>query len=409
VAFAVDARKKIAETRSAWEKRLAALPSREEVEKTLKELQDLKDQRPRDFTQIPAYLEKINTLQKKIRDTQQRLVSAQEDFQKEIGQMRSSLTDVEKFKEMDLQALMGKLGVRAPSAEDLVCVLLGRKTAGMVTEAIAWYRKLKRFMPAGKRKEEKPEPKPVPRMTGVDVRFPITQGDPDFLLRMATFSAQPGTAAGAEEFRFARLAGDIRGLTTQPAIYGKPMEFDLEGALAGGNAPTVSLKGQLDHRSAPVDDRIRLAIDGLRIEDRQPPSPQVPVQLTSALLDGTADLRAQGENLEGRVRVNVAQPKIAVGSSATVLKTVFNNLGSFDLILAIGGTLDQPSLNLSSSAVPALSSGLQRVVSTELKGVREDLEKAIASRLGPEMGTTKQDLSSLEKWIQEELAARLKG
>jgi uncharacterized protein (TIGR03545 family) len=408
VAFAVDYRKKIAEMRSAWEKRLAALPAKDEVEKTLKELENLKNQRPRDFTQLPAYLEKINTVQKRIRDTQQSLVSAQGDFQKDMNRLKSSLSEAEKLKEMDLKAVMGKLGVRTPSAEDLVCVLLGRETARKVTQAIAWYRKLRRFIPAGKGKEEKPKPEPVPRLKGVDVRFPITEGYPDFLLRVAKFSAQPGTSEEAEKFRFAKLAGEVRGLTTQPALYGKPMEFDLQGSLVGKIAPTVSIKGQLDHRREPVDDRIRLAVDGLRVQGAQP-SPSVPLQLTSALLDGNGDLRARGENLEGRVRISVSQPKVEVGSSAAVLAGLFRNLGPFDVVLSIGGTLNQPSLSLSSSAIPALSSGLQRIVSTELKGVQEELQKAIASRLSPEMGTTNQELNSLEKWVQEELAARLRG
>jgi uncharacterized protein (TIGR03545 family) len=409
VAFAVDYRKKIAEMRTAWEKKLAALPTKEEVGKNLKELQDLKDQRPRDFTQLPAYLEKINTLQKKIRDTQQTLTSTQEDLQKDMNGLRSSLADVEKLKEMDIKAVMGKLGVHIPSAEDLVCVLLGRQTARRVTGAIAWYRKLSRFIPAGKKKEEKPKPEPVPRMVGVDVRFPITAGDPDFLLRRAEFSAQPGPAAGEEKFRFAKLAGEIRGLTTQPALYGKPMEFDLQGSLAGQIASTISLKGQLDHRREPVDDQIHLAIAGLKVEGSQALSPAAPIRLTSALLDGDGDLRARGENLEGRVRIAVSQPKVEVGSSAAVLAGLFQNLGSFDVVLSIGGTLNQPSLRLSSSAVPTLSSGLQRIVGSELKGVQEDIQKAIASRLGPEMGTTNQELSALEKWVQEELSSRLKG
>lgn len=409
VAFAMDYRKKIAETRTAWEKKVAALPTKGEVEKTLKELENLKDQRPRDFTQLPAYLEKINTAQKRIRDTQQRLVSAQDDFQKDLNQLKSSLADVEKFKEMDLKAVMGKLGVRIPSAEDLICVLLGREMARKVNGAIAWYRKLNRFIPAGKGKEEKPKPKPVPRMVGVDVRFPIQEGDPDFLLRRAEFSVRPGTAEQAEKMRFAKLAGEVRGLTTQPALYGKPMEFDLQGSLVGKIASTLSLNGQLDHRRTPVDDRIRLEVNGLKVERGNTSPSAAPLQLVSGLLDINGGLRARGEDLDGRVRINVSQPKVEVSSSVTVLEGLFKNLGSFDLTLAIGGTLGRPSLSLSSSAIPALSSGLQRALSTELRGIQEDLKKAIASRLAPEMGKTRQELSLLEKWMQEELSSRLKG
>ena len=236
-AFLVDYQKKVATVKKTWEKRLVALPTRETIEKDVKGLQNLKGQRPKDVTQLPAYLEKVNTLQQKVKETTKLLTDTQKEFQSEMVGLKSSLKEVEKLKDQDLKTVMGKMGIHVPSPMDLLCVLLGKDISQKVNQAIAWYRKLGTFMPPGNLKGEEDKPTERPRLKGVDVQFPVTHGYPDFLLELAEFAVQPGEKKGQQEIlAFNRLTGQLRGLTTQPSLYNKPTTFKLEGALAGNIA-----------------------------------------------------------------------------------------------------------------------------------------------------------------------------
>lgn len=408
VAFLTEYRKKVSASRESWEKRLADLPTREKIEADLKALQSLKDQRPSDMTQLPAHLEKVKTLQQKLNNTRKILVEAQQEFQTEMGSLKASLKDVEKLKEQDLKTVMEKLGIKVPSAVDLVCVLLGKEVAQKVNWAIAWYRKLNRFMPTGKAKGEKEQPMPRPRMKGVDVRFPITRGYPDFLLEMAEFSARPGAKGMPGKFTFDRLTGELRGLTTHPALYGKPTVFRLNGSLVGESAKEVTLSGQLDHRSEPAGDRFKLIIKQLRVgHPGSAAKEESPLQLTSAILDVNGSLRAKGDALKGRVLIDVRRPKVAVGSTAAILADLFKDMGSFNVALSIGGTLDQPSMSLSSSATKTLASGLRNLVQRKLKGIQNDIRKAISSRGDKDKTAASSETNSLEKLVQGELSDRL--
>ncbi len=407
-AFLGDYSKKVSAAKETWEKRLKELPTREEIEKEIKSFQTLKDQRPKDLTQLPAYLENVNALQKKINDTQKTLTAAQQEFQMEINRLKASLQEVEKLKDMDVKAVMAKLGVQIPSAIDLICVLLGKEVAHKVNWALGMYRKLSQYTSKGKPKEEKEKPKPVPRMKGMDVRFPITRGSPDFLLELAEFSARPDVKKGPGVFAFEKLAGELRGLTSHPALYGKPTLFKLNGSMVGNLAKDFAMTGQLDHRSAVAEDRIDLSVKELRMERAGTKDPhESPLRLASALLNVNGSLRAKGERLDGRVLLDVLNPKVAVESSAAILADLLKNLGSFDLSLTIGGTLDQPSLGLSSSATKTLSAGLENLVQKEMRGLQDGIKNIISSRIDKDLTTNKDELSGLEKLIRGELSSRL--
>ncbi len=407
-AFLGDYSKKLSSTRETWEKRLKELPTKEEIEKEMGSLQALKDQRPRDFAQLPSYLERLDALQKKMNETQRTLTTVQQEFEREMKHLKTSLQEVEKLKEADLKGVMAKLGIQIPSAADAICVLLGREVARKVNWALGMYGKLSQYTSKGKPKEEKEKPKPVPRMKGMDIRFPVTRGYPDFLLEWAEFSTRPDVKKAAGVFAFERLSGELRGLTSHPAIYGKPMLFKLNGTMTGNLVKDFSLSGQFDHRKTVVDDRIDLTMKELRL-DRTGGSGREdsPLRIVSALMNVNASLRVKGEALEGRVLLDIFDPKIAVGPSAALLEDLFKNMGSFDLSLSIGGTLDRPVLSLSSSATKTLTAKLEAMVEGKMKALQNEIRNAISSRIEGDLATQRNEVSNFEKWIREELTARL--
>jgi uncharacterized protein (TIGR03545 family) len=263
-------------------------------------------------------------------------------------------------------------------------------------------------MPARKPKAEKEKPQAVPRMKGVDVRFPITDRYPDFLLEKAVFSGKPELPEEPGKLVVSDLAGKLEGLTTQPAIYGKPAIVNLKGSLAGGKAKEVSLSGILDHRDTPAKDSVKLNIEKLRLRPEDwVIAEKSPLQLTSAFLNVNSDLHVSGENLNGRVSMTIRDPEVTVASEASILAGLFKNVGPFDIAISITGTLDQPSMTLSSSLTNTLKSRFQGIVQKEMGDVQNNLKKAIASRLEKDLKESRSDTDNLEKLIMDSLSDRL--
>jgi hypothetical protein len=182
----------------------------------------------------------------------------------------------------------------------------------------------------------------------------------------------------------------------------------LDGSIVGDLAKEITLSGQLDHRKTLADDLINLSVKGLRLEQTGTPSlRESPLRLSSALLNVNGSLRVKGDALDGRVLMDVFNPKVTVESSAAILENLFKNMGSFDVSLSIGGTLDQPSIGLSSSATKTLTSGLENLVQKEMKGLQDGIRNAISSRVDKDLVPARNETSNLEKLIQGELSSRL--
>ena len=136
-------------------------------------------------------------------------------------------------------------------------------------------------------------------------------------------------------------------------------------------------------------------------------SDKSPLELTSARLNISSNIRSIGEKLEGRVAMIIQNPEVTVGPEASILRSIFKNIETFDVIISIGGTLNQPSLTLSSSLTNTLGSRLQNVFQNKLKGLRTNLRKAIASRIDKDLKAAGRDTDFLEKLVLENLSERL--
>ncbi len=401
---------RISETRQLWETRLKELPTKESLASDFKALQKFKDERPTDISALPAYLKKIKELSDKIDKSKEVLTAAGKEFQSDLHNLKQSLspTEVAKLKNQDLKAAMAELNIKIPSAEDLVCVLLGKNIAQKISTAISWYRKFNDYVPAGKAKEAKEKPRQVPRMKGIDVQFPVTHGYPDFLIERAKFSAGPDIKTKPGALAFSKLSGDLKGLTTQPALYGKPAMINLKGAFADSRAEEIVLSGNVDHRKAPADDRFNITIKEMRLRQKESEiSQKLPLRLTSAKLDVNSILWIKGEDLEGRVMLMVLNPEITVGSEAAILNDLFKNAGSFDITISVTGTLDEPSMKLSSSLTNRLGSGLKNIVQKELGGLQNSLKKFISSRIDDDLKDANGDIDSLGKSVTRSISDRL--
>jgi len=98
---------------------------------------------------------------------------------------------------------------------------------------------------------------------------------------------------------------------------------------------------------------------------------------------------------------------VTVGSSATLLADLFKNMGSFDVTISIDGTLDQPSMSLSSSATKTFTSGLKNLVQPQISKIQNDVKNAIASQVDGDITTAGRETDTLEKLIQGELSKRI--
>jgi hypothetical protein len=124
--------------------------------------------------------------------------------------------------------------------------------------------------------------------------FPEPQGEPKFLLELAEVGLQiGGSGAAAGEY-----TSRITGVTSEPAIYGRPLTAFISRTAGAEGSQNVRLNAVVDRTGSEIRDSAAISVAGIRL-------PQVDLNALGARLDlnqGSTNMRLDrtGGNIVGR-------------------------------------------------------------------------------------------------------------
>jgi hypothetical protein len=203
---------------------------------------------------------------------------------------------------------------------------------------------------------------------------------PGFLLRDAELSFQLGTDSAGPR----RYAGRLRGLTSAPALYGRPTTLE-------ATAPSVAIEAQFDHVRAPPRD-----IAGGRVRDVALPAirlPSLPIRLAPGRGDVSLGFALYGDSIRGRWHVIAPaagwerDSGTAGGQAADLVWRVVSGIGQLDLTAELGGTVDHPTLHVRSNLDQAVSDQLRALVGAEVAAaearVRAQVDRFADAQVAP--------------------------
>jgi len=396
--------------KTSWDRHLAGLPTEKEIKDSLAALRNLTREMPKATGELSGCLRRVTDAEQRLADIRKNLLAARAEFQKQVRSLKCPPSELKRLEKQDFKTLWTRLDIREPRAEDLLCVLLGKDIARKVDHVLAWYRRIARFMPSGppEGRQQEPRTRPASGLKGLDVLFPVTSGWPKFVLEVGEFSALPHGGAEPGRALFSRLSGEVQGLTSQPALYGKPTVFRFEATLPGEEPGRLVFFAEFDHRKRPSRDHMELLIKSLRLDRSQDGLDRDrALLLTSASLDMEGDIRFRGEDMEGTVRVSLNRPKVKLGSGAALLAGLFDNPEPLEMDLYISGTIDQPRMRLATPASTTLSASLERVFRARRQSLRRKVRKIVNSRLHEKLTAFQVQVATYEKRVLGDLVRRL--
>src|SRR5262245_26707141 len=170
-------------------------------------------------TDVKRNIDQIEQTRKQVDDLQKNVTSA-------VTTLNQGLKDLDEARQRDYAFAKNLLNLPLVSAPDISQALFGQVSLDYFQQALYYAQLAQKYLPPGLRPLNRPGPKRL-RMAGTTVDFPKEHNYPKFLLERGDIDFAFGADTSKGQFK-----ASVAGLTTQPALYGKPATFEECGKIA---------------------------------------------------------------------------------------------------------------------------------------------------------------------------------
>jgi uncharacterized protein (TIGR03545 family) len=407
--------------RATWDQALAALDPQPHIDSARALVQRLEDTDVRGLDIIRA-----TRLAGEVRQTLFDLGTLGEGVevlsrtaQANLGDVQGGLGALVVARQADYAYARGLLELPSLDAPDLSPAIFGDAAVAWVEPVLYWLRLAEQYLPPGidPRRYRGPD---RPRRAGTTVEFPDAVSGPRFVLEFAELGlelAGEGMAAGAYLAR-------VTGLTSDPALYGKPLEFVARRSDAAVGPSDVSVRALLNHVAAPVVDSLDVGLAGIEL-------PSLDLDVLGARLvmgRGTTDLqlartgdvlsarwswhapRATWERLAGPDGGDRGARAAQIGTrewAEELLWRTVSGLRDVRIEVGLSGAVQEPVLTVRSNVGQVVAGNLQRELGQEVERAERRARAQVDALVNDELGRARRSVNGLEAQYREEIEGAL--
>jgi len=346
----------------------------------------------------------IRTTINAIKASRDRLTAVQKSVTAQADSLKADAAALDRARQDDYAYARRQVQIPSLDPKDISAALFGPAALERMVPALSWVRTAQRVAPTGLAPQQKAGPKRR-RMAGTTVAFPKTHRYPTVLVEFAEGSFALGGQTTMAGDYLARLTG----LTTEPAVYGKPLTFLARRSNAVAGPHDIEVAGALDHTTDVPRDSVRADLAGVRL-------PAFDLAAAGARMDlrtGTVHvaLSRSGDQVAGHwqvrsdsvgwSRLGGGAPPAAnapLGSQAWLDGLVWRAVSSLkdvEVDAAISGRLESPSVDISSNVGGAVANALRQAVAGEVSRVEAQVKARVDSLVGGQVDAARAKLAAL--------------
>ncbi|QDU79336.1 hypothetical protein Pla110_10440 [Polystyrenella longa] len=381
------------ELQEEWKTRFDDLETRmrkvEEDYKQIKRNIDFADKNP--VQKVKTYAQSAQEADRLLNEIQ----SIQQELKQLPQQAESDFQKVELARLRDQERLKKKLDFVRLDPTAISEAMLGEELAGHLQSALEWGRWVQQNFP----NTDPPEPE---RMRGTTVEFVIAEPLPSVLIRKLNLTGELYYQQQPEPF-----VGILQGWTTEPKVYGKPLEIELSSQ---GSLQLV-LHGTIDQRSDETVSRIALRFQAPIPPEQMFGDPkEFAITLAAQSSSIEATLLLKGEQASGEILLTQAPVEIK-GFSADPKRVALNDvlarslsgINQLESRVNFSGDVHDLSWNVHSNLGEQISTGLTTALTQSWQAGQEHLEAQANQLVKAEMQTLSQSMTSRFQELNEEV------
>lgn len=369
-----------------WENTVSDFKPKHDFQKIEQQIAEIKPKEIKNVEQLVSTFEKTKSLLETVNGLKADFETLKTNSTNGLNQVTRSVGKFDDWVNEDFDRIKSKANIGEFSAENVGKMLFGRAISLPTIDLLEYMGSARKYMPLAKQvmgagKVEKP-----PRLAGQDIKFPLKQGKPDFLIENIDVSAATNQQDTSQVMRF---AGKITGITSQPHVYGKPLNFDLNALLPGAKA--FGILGELDHTGDVARDKFRVNADGIRLGNiKLPQQPYLPNNIVASRGDFNANFALIGDELDFKLQLDATpvQFQFPEGTSTSdmisrVTRSVFSSIDRLNLSVGVTGKVDALKLKIGSNIDNILAQRIQNVIGESAAAARAEIRKRLNEVVQP--------------------------
>ena len=379
-------------SRRAWQTGFDSLHLGPTLDSASAALDRLKRARATDLATINEARQTIDRL-KRARD---RVTTLDRNVKNGVSQLQSGLTGLDSARQRDHAFARSLLKLPSLDAPEIGAAVFG-PGAIKPFERVLYYAQLaRRYMPPGLLPRASTGPTRA-RRAGEDVRFPKERSLPAFLLRSAelSFLLHPTSAQPQ------RYAGRLTGLTSDPALYGRPTAFEASG-------PQLAAGALANHvRAIPVD-TAGASVGGVTLPAFQVPG--VPLTLDPGAAITQLGFTLNGDTIRGRFAIRSTNVRwtrdsgFANSTMGSLIWSAVSGISNLDVEARLSGALHHPDLAVRTNLDQAIAARLRAVLGAQVAAAEKQVHDRVDALINDKVGPVRARVAEVQNQAQAQIA-----
>jgi uncharacterized protein (TIGR03545 family) len=367
-------------------------------------------------------IESVRETLRKVEDAKKRIEGLERTTRTAVGMLGQGVQLLDQARQKDFAFAKSLLKLPTFSAPEIGSAFFGKVSIERFKQALYWAELAQRYMPPGLLPRPAPGPQRL-RAAGSTIEFPKVKEFPRFLLEQGEIDFSIG---GTSTVRGA-YAATVRGLTSTPALYGRPAVITASRRATGSAIAAIDVAAIINHITSRTHDSANARLRGVKLPSFDLPGLPLRVDPGAGSSSLTFDMK-NGRDLFGRWAIRSDRVSWAADTAARPLNElerlvlrVVSGLNDLEVVAEVRGTVSSPKFSVSSNLDKAIAQRLKAVMGEEVaraeRMVRAKVDSLVADKVEPvkrqvaavqtqatqRVQAEKQRLEQVEKQLNAEL------
>ena len=340
-------------------------------------------------------IESVRQTLKQVDAAKQQVQALERNVSGGVRLLSTGVSNLDEARKRDYAFARSLLKLPTFSSPDIGNAFFGKVSIDRFQQALYWAELARHYMPPGLLPRQDPGPKRL-RASGATIRFPKEQSWPSFLLQVGQidFTIADGLLKGA-------YAATVQGVTSAPALYGKPMVVSARRDAPGSVIAVLDVGAVVDHRTSAIRDSVSARLRGVQLPSFAIPG--LPFRLAPGTGAANLTFALRGDQLLGRWSIGSKDVAWALDSAAgrgsdleRLVWRVISGIKQLDVSAQVSGSLKAPRLSVRSNLDDAIAQRLKAVVGEEVAKAEALARAKVDSLVSDKVEPVKQRIDAVQ-------------